>query len=49
MLTAARGEAKTDKGIAAETDGYLVKPFNPEKLVEKVAAIIKNNLFMRSS
>lgn len=49
MLTAAGGDEKVDEGLGAGADGYLVKPFNPEMLVEKVADILKNSLFRRSN
>lgn len=49
MLTAVGGEAKTDEGLGAGADGYLVKPFNPETLVQKVAEILGRSLFNRPS
>jgi len=49
MLTGAGGDEKVDEGLGAGADGYLVKPFNPEMLVEKVADILKNSLFRKSN
>ncbi|MEG3176564.1 response regulator [Sphingomonas sp. RB3P16] len=45
MLTAAGGEASIDEGLGAGADGYLVKPFDPDMLVRKVAKILGNSMF----
>ena len=47
MLTATGGEEKIDEGLGSGADGYLVKPFDPEMLVGKVASILHNSLFSR--
>ncbi|MGY4397985.1 two-component system response regulator MtrA [Sphingomonas sp. UYAg733] len=49
MLTGAGGGAKIDEGLGAGADGYLVKPFVPAVLVEKVANILDRSLFNRSA
>jgi two-component system response regulator MtrA len=48
MLTAKSGEEMVDEGLGAGANGYLVKPFDPDALVERVAAILKESLFNRS-
>lgn len=48
MLTAAGGEVSVDEGLGAGADGYLVKPFDPDTLVRKVAEILGNSLFNRA-
>ena len=45
MLTATGGEDKIDEGIGSGADGYLLKPFDPNMLVDKVASILTNSLF----
>ncbi|MEG3178836.1 response regulator [Sphingomonas sp. RB3P16] len=49
MLTATGGEEKIDEGLGAGADGYLVKPFESDVLVQKVKAIVENSLFIRST
>jgi len=48
MLTATGGEVKIDEGLGAGADGYLVKPFDPDALIQKVKSILKNSLFKRT-
>lgn len=49
MLTARGGEEMVDEGLGAGANGYLVKPFEPGALVRRVAEILKESLFNRSS
>lgn len=49
MLTAARTEMQVDEGIGAGADAYLVKPFDPADLIEKVATVLRNSLFDRTA
>ncbi|MGY2733338.1 response regulator transcription factor [Sphingomonas sp. UYP23] len=49
MLTATGGEEKIEEGLGAGADGYLVKPFESDALVQKVKAIVENSLFIRST
>jgi len=48
MLTAKGGEEMVDEGLGAGANGYLVKPFNPDTLIERVAEILKDSLFNRA-
>jgi two-component system response regulator MtrA len=48
MLTAESGDAKIDEGLGAGANDYLVKPFDPETLIQRVAEILKSSLFNRS-
>ena len=45
MLTGKRGEASIDEALAAGADDYLVKPFEPEDLVRRVAAALEAKSF----
>jgi len=45
MLTGKRGEASTDEALALGADDYLVKPFEPEDLVRRVAAALETKSF----
>ncbi|RYF03531.1 MAG: response regulator [Oxalobacteraceae bacterium] len=45
MLTGKRGEALSDEAIAAGADDYLLKPFEPEDLVQRVASALKIKSF----
>lgn len=49
MLTATGGDEKIDEGLGSGADGYLVKPFDPDTLLGKVASILDNSLFKRSA
>ena len=48
MLTARGSRADMDSAIAAGADDYLVKPFEPEELVRRVAAILLKNDWRRN-
>lgn len=48
MLSATGGEEKINEGLGAGADGYLVKPFDPDALIQKVKSIIDNSLYSRS-
>jgi len=45
MLTATRNEAAADEALEAGADDYLVKPFQPEDLVARVAAALETKSF----
>lgn len=47
MLTAKGGEEMVDEAMGAGANDYLVKPFEPEELVRRVAAVLENNSFLR--
>ncbi|MEG3165685.1 response regulator [Sphingomonas sp. PB2P19] len=49
MLTATGSEQNIDEGLGFGADGYLVKPFDPTVLLQKVASILDNSLFNRSA
>lgn len=49
MLTATGGDHMIEEGLGFGADGYLVKPFDPDALVQKVADILHNSLFNRSA
>ena len=45
MLTGKRGEALSDEAMAAGADDYLLKPFEPEDLVQQVASALEIKSF----
>jgi two-component system response regulator MtrA len=45
MLTGKRGEASADEAMAAGADDYLMKPFQPEDLVQRVEAALNAKSF----
>ncbi|MEN2786288.1 response regulator transcription factor [Sphingomonas qilianensis] len=45
MLTAKRGEAMADEALRAGADDYLIKPFTPEDLVQRVEAALATKQF----
>jgi two-component system response regulator MtrA len=45
MLTGKRGTALADEALRAGADDYLIKPFEPEDLVERVEAALAANSF----
>ena len=45
MLTGKRGEAPADEALGAGADDYLVKPFEPEDLVQRVEAALAAKSF----
>lgn len=45
MLTGKRGEALSDEAIAAGADDYLLKPFESEDLVQRVASALEIKSF----
>jgi DNA-binding response OmpR family regulator len=45
MMTGKRGEALSDEAIAAGADDYLLKPFEPENLVQRVARALEIKSF----
>lgn len=45
MMTGKRGEALSDEAIAAGADDYLLKPFEPEDLVQRVARALEIKSF----
>lgn len=45
MLTGKRGEVLSDEAIAAGADDYLLKPFEPEDLVQRVASALEIKSF----
>jgi len=45
MLTGKRGEALSDEAMAAGADDYLLKPFEPEDLVQRVASALEIKSF----
>jgi len=46
MLTGKRGEALSDEAIAAGADDYLLKPFDPEDLVQRLASALEIKSFV---
>ena len=48
MLTGKRDEASADEALEAGADDYLVKPFQPEDLVQRVAAALETKSFANS-
>ncbi|KAA3612479.1 MAG: response regulator [Calditrichaeota bacterium] len=42
LLTAKGREADIERGLSAGADSYIVKPFSTQKLVDKVAEILKS-------
>lgn len=48
MLTAKGGEEMIDEGMGAGANGYLVKPFDPDILVARVAEILSDSLFIHA-
>lgn len=45
MLTAKRDQALSDEALEAGADDYLVKPFKPEDLVQRVNAALESKSF----
>jgi two-component system response regulator MtrA len=45
MLTAKRGNALADEALEAGADDYLIKPFKPEDLVQRVEAALATKKF----
>lgn len=45
MLTAKRSTALADEALEAGADDYLIKPFSPEDLVQRVAAALETKSF----
>lgn len=45
MLTGKRGDALSDEALEAGADDYLVKPFKPEDLVQRVATALEAKNF----
>lgn len=45
MLTAKGGEEMVDEGLGAGANAYLVKPFDPDTLVQRVRDVLKDSLF----
>lgn len=45
MLTAKGGEAAVDEALSAGADDYLVKPFTPDDLVQRVATALEMKSF----
>lgn len=45
MLTGKRSEALSDEAMAAGADDYLLKPFEPEDLVQRVASALESKSF----
>ncbi|WP_380785708.1 response regulator transcription factor [Sphingomonas sp. R86521] len=45
MLTGKRGNAPADEAMEAGADDYLTKPFEPEDLVQRVAAALETKSF----
>lgn len=40
LITAAAGEHRVATGLAAGADDYVVKPFSPRLLVDRVEAVL---------
>lgn len=45
MLTGARNHTLSDEALEAGADDYLIKPFEPEDLVQRVAAALQTKSF----
>ncbi len=43
MLTARAGDADTLKGLQSGADDYVTKPFNPDELAARVAAVLRRS------
>lgn len=45
MLSATGGEDAIDEAMEAGANDYLVKPFTPQELVDRVALVLRHNSF----